>query len=76
MLYEVITSEDPSVMTDFLQSQGIDLLLCECGDCQRLPLDTCGCSWAENMRAEIRAKMARGSDYTFLELEPLTGRTP
>ncbi|HJL19097.1 MAG TPA: cytochrome c-type biogenesis CcmF C-terminal domain-containing protein [Sandaracinaceae bacterium LLY-WYZ-13_1] len=35
-------------------------LLCECGDCQRLPLHTCGCSWAEGMRAELRGRMERG----------------
>jgi cytochrome c-type biogenesis protein CcmH/NrfF len=35
-------------------------LLCECGDCQRLPLDTCACGWAEGMRAELRGRMARG----------------
>ncbi|MEM6963043.1 MAG: cytochrome c-type biogenesis CcmF C-terminal domain-containing protein, partial [Myxococcota bacterium] len=22
--------------------------LCQCGDCARLPMDSCGCSWAEN----------------------------
>ncbi len=37
-------------------------LLCECGDCQRLPLDTCGCGWAENMRAELRARLSRGDE--------------
>ncbi len=35
-------------------------LLCECGECQRLPLSSCGCSWAEGMRAELRGRMARG----------------
>jgi cytochrome c-type biogenesis protein CcmF len=37
-------------------------LLCECGDCQRLPLDSCGCSWAEGMRAELRARRDRGEE--------------
>lgn len=37
-------------------------LLCECGDCQRLPLDSCGCGWAEGMRAELRARIARGEE--------------
>ncbi len=37
-------------------------LLCECGDCQRLPLDSCGCGWAEGMRAELRARVARGEE--------------
>ena len=33
-------------------------LLCQCGSCQRLPLDSCGCSWAEDRRAELRARLA------------------
>lgn len=41
-------------------------LLCECGDCQRLPLHTCGCGWAEGMRAEMRAKLARGDDVNAI----------
>jgi cytochrome c-type biogenesis protein CcmF len=35
-------------------------LLCECGDCQRLPLSSCVCSWAEDMRAAIRKDLAAG----------------
>jgi cytochrome c-type biogenesis protein CcmF len=41
------------------ERQLFERLLCECGDCQRLPLSTCGCSWAEGMRAELRARMDR-----------------
>jgi len=41
-------------------------LLCECGSCQRLALDTCGCSWAEDARAEIRERLAHGA--TFAEI--------
>ncbi len=41
-------------------------LLCECGDCQRLPLDTCGCPWAEGMRAELRGRMARGDELNTI----------
>ncbi|MBX3270815.1 MAG: cytochrome c biogenesis protein CcsA [Sandaracinaceae bacterium] len=37
-------------------------LLCECGDCQRLPLHTCGCGWADSMRAELRGRLARGEE--------------
>lgn len=36
-------------------------LLCECGDCQRLPLSTCTCGWAEKMRAELRGDLAGGA---------------
>jgi cytochrome c-type biogenesis protein CcmH/NrfF len=35
-------------------------LLCQCGSCQRLPLDSCGCDWAEQRRAELRARMSAG----------------
>jgi cytochrome c-type biogenesis protein CcmF len=35
-------------------------LLCMCGDCARLPLDTCTCGHAEDTRAEIRAELAAG----------------
>jgi len=35
-------------------------LLCECGDCQRLPLSTCACGWAEDARAAIRSELAAG----------------
>lgn len=35
-------------------------LLCECGDCARLPLATCSCGWAENARSEIRERMSKG----------------
>lgn len=41
-------------------------LLCECGDCQRLPLHTCGCSWAEGMRAELRGRLARGDEVNTI----------
>jgi cytochrome c-type biogenesis protein CcmF len=39
-------------------------LLCECGDCQRLPLSSCVCSWAEDMRKRIRSEMAEGRSPT------------
>lgn len=35
-------------------------LLCECGDCARLPLSTCSCGWAESKRAELRQRLAAG----------------
>ncbi len=44
-------------------------LLCECGDCQRLPLDSCSCSWAEGMRAEMRGRLARGDDTPAIVAE-------
>jgi cytochrome c-type biogenesis protein CcmF len=44
-------------------------LLCECGDCQRLPLSTCACTWAENARARIRASLAQGKSPTAVQEE-------
>jgi cytochrome c-type biogenesis protein CcmF len=42
-------------------------LLCECGDCQRLPLSSCVCSWAEDARARIRKQMAEGTSPTAIQ---------
>ncbi len=35
--------------------------LCMCGDCERLALDSCGCSWAVDRRAELRLQMENGA---------------
>ncbi len=43
-----------------VEKQLFERLLCMCGDCQRLPLSSCSCSWADDMRAKIRDRMARG----------------
>ncbi len=40
--------------------------LCMCGDCARLTLATCGCSWAEDKRQHLRQAMARGSSVQEL----------
>jgi cytochrome c-type biogenesis protein CcmF len=53
-----VTIEDPEERRLFQR------LLCECGSCQRLALDTCGCSWAEDTRAEIRQRLAHGATFT------------
>jgi cytochrome c-type biogenesis protein CcmF len=42
-------------------------LLCECGDCQRLPLSTCACSWAEDARAAIRDDLSAGKTPTQVQ---------
>ncbi|MDQ3033523.1 MAG: cytochrome c biogenesis protein CcsA [Myxococcota bacterium] len=49
------------------ERQIFERLLCECGGCQRLPLSTCACSWAENMRAEMRDQIAAGA--TTVEIQ-------
>ncbi len=48
------------IMHDATERQLFSRLLCQCGDCQRLPLDTCACGWAEDARAEAREKLAAG----------------
>ncbi len=45
---------------DPTERQLFERLLCMCGDCQRLPLSSCGCQVAEDLRAEMRADLARG----------------
>jgi cytochrome c-type biogenesis protein CcmH/NrfF len=42
------------------ERQLFERLLCMCGDCQRLPLSSCSCSVADDMRAKIRDKIAAG----------------
>jgi cytochrome c-type biogenesis protein CcmF len=49
-----VTMHDPH------EKQLFERLLCMCGDCQRLPLSTCSCSVADDLRAKIRAKIAAG----------------
>ncbi|MCA9533525.1 MAG: cytochrome c biogenesis protein CcsA [Myxococcales bacterium] len=48
------------VIHDDEERQLFHTLLCDCGSCERLALDTCACSWAEDKRAELRARMAAG----------------
>jgi len=54
---------------DPLERQIFERLLCQCGDCQRLPLSTCSCGWAENMRAEVRDQIARGLEITAIQTD-------
>lgn len=46
---------------DPVERQMFEGLLCMCGGCERLPLSTCGCEWAEDMRAEVRDQRAEGA---------------
>jgi cytochrome c-type biogenesis protein CcmF len=52
---------------DPAERQIFERLLCQCGDCQRLPLSTCSCGWAESMRAEVRDQIGRGMDVTAIQ---------
>ncbi len=36
-------------------------ILCMCGDCERLPMTTCTCGFAERRRASMRAQLAAGA---------------
>jgi cytochrome c-type biogenesis protein CcmF len=49
-----VTMHDPH------EKQLFERLLCMCGSCQRLPLSTCSCSVADDLRAKIRGKIAAG----------------
>jgi len=46
-------------------------LLCECGGCQRLPMSSCICEWAEKARVEIRRDLSNGK--TPLEIQEAWG---
>ncbi|HET8938198.1 MAG TPA: cytochrome c-type biogenesis CcmF C-terminal domain-containing protein [Polyangiales bacterium] len=49
------------------EKQLFQRLLCMCGGCQRLPLSSCICSEAEEMRAKIRDKLSAGVDPTRIQ---------
>jgi cytochrome c-type biogenesis protein CcmH/NrfF len=50
------------VLNNPTERQLFGRLLCQCGDCARLPLDTCACGWADDKRAEVRELLAAGID--------------
>jgi len=56
-------------LTDPTERQLFTRLLCRCGDCPRLPLSTCSCGWAENMRGEMRARMSAGASIAEITEE-------
>jgi cytochrome c-type biogenesis protein CcmH/NrfF len=47
-------------MHDDVERQLFPRLLCECGGCQRLPMSSCICDWAEKARIEIRRDLSQG----------------
>jgi len=55
------------VINDPVERQLFGRLLCQCGDCARLPLDTCACGWADDKRAEIRDALAAGENPTKIQ---------
>jgi cytochrome c-type biogenesis protein CcmF len=48
------------VINNPVERQLFGRLLCQCGDCARLPLDTCACGWADDKRVEVRELLAAG----------------
>ena len=42
-------------------------LLCQCGGCPRLPLDSCICSWAEQARTDLRARLEAGESPATIQ---------
>ncbi len=55
------------VINDPIERQLFGRLLCQCGDCARLPLDTCACGWADDKRIEIRENLAAGEEPTKIQ---------
>ncbi len=54
------------VMHNHEERQLFGTLLCDCGGCNRLALDSCACTWAEEKRTELRARMAAGESNDTL----------
>ncbi len=42
-------------------------LLCQCGDCARLPLSTCACGWADDMRKKLRMRLSAGETLQVIQ---------
>jgi cytochrome c-type biogenesis protein CcmF len=55
------------VINDPVERQLFGRLLCQCGDCARLPLDTCACGWADDKRIEVRERLAAGEEPTKIQ---------
>jgi cytochrome c-type biogenesis protein CcmF len=49
------------------EKQLFERVLCQCGDCARLPLSTCICSWAEDKRAVLREELAAGTSVADIQ---------
>jgi cytochrome c-type biogenesis protein CcmF len=54
-------------MNNPAEKQLFQRLLCMCGGCQRLPLSSCACNVADDMRAKVRDKMARGMNMQQIQ---------
>lgn len=56
-------------INDPTERQLFERLLCMCGDCQRLPLSSCGCAFAEDLRADLRGELAAGRTVPELQAD-------
>jgi cytochrome c-type biogenesis protein CcmF len=54
-------------MNNDTERQLFQRLLCMCGGCQRLPLSSCICKEAEDMRAKVRDQLASGVAPTKIQ---------
>jgi cytochrome c-type biogenesis protein CcmF len=55
------------VINNPIERQLFGRLLCQCGDCARLPLDTCACGWADDKRVEVRELLASGVEPSQIQ---------
>jgi cytochrome c-type biogenesis protein CcmF len=55
------------VINNPVERQLFGRLLCQCGDCARLPLDTCACGWADDKRVEVRDLLAAGVEPSQIQ---------
>jgi cytochrome c-type biogenesis protein CcmF len=55
------------VINNPVERQLFGRLLCQCGDCARLPLDTCACGWADDKRVEVRELLAAGVEPSQIQ---------
>jgi len=55
------------IINDQTERQLFGRLLCQCGDCARLPLDTCACGWADDKRVEVRELLSAGVEPSKIQ---------
>ncbi len=49
------------------ERQLFERVLCQCGECARLPLSTCICGWAEDKRVHLRLDLAAGKSVSEIQ---------
>jgi len=51
------------------ERQLFESVLCQCGSCARLPLSTCACGWADDMRKELRSALTAGATIAAIQAD-------